>query len=77
MTPAAYVEAVRVEAAQRKVEIGSGSLEEIATQVGFGTVETLRRAFVRQTGKLPSACRLTVRDNEASVPSSGLTRATL
>lgn len=57
LTPAQYVEAVRVEAARRKLELGSGSLDEIAAQVGFGTVETLRRAFQRQTGKPPSQCR--------------------
>jgi transcriptional regulator GlxA family with amidase domain len=57
MTPASYVEAVRVEAARRKLELGSGSLDEVAVQVGFGAVETLRRAFVRQTGKSPSTCR--------------------
>jgi transcriptional regulator GlxA family with amidase domain len=66
MTPANYVEAVRVEAARRKLEIGSGSLDEIAVEVGFGAVETLRRAFVRQTGKSPSACR-----SSASIGASG------
>ena len=60
MTPATYVEAVRVEAARRKIEIGTGSLDEIAAQVGFGAVETLRRAFLRQTGKPPSAARAAV-----------------
>lgn len=57
MTPAAYVEAVRVEAARRKLELGSASVEEIAALVGFGSVETLRRAFARQVGMSPSAYR--------------------
>jgi transcriptional regulator GlxA family with amidase domain len=57
MTPAAYVEGVRVEAARRKLELGNASLDEIALQVGFSSAETLRRAFLRQTGISPSACR--------------------
>lgn len=68
MTPAAYVEAVRVEVARRKIELGSGSLDEIAAQVGFGAVETLRRAFLRQTGKPPSACRATCPGGVATDP---------
>jgi transcriptional regulator GlxA family with amidase domain len=57
MTPAAYVEGVRVEAARRKLELGTASLAEVAREVGFGSVDTLRRAFVRETGEPPSACR--------------------
>ena len=68
MTPAAYVEAVRVEVARRKIEIGSASLDEVAAQVGFGAVETLRRAFVRQTGRPPSACRATGQGVTSSEP---------
>jgi len=56
-TPASYVEATRVEAARRQLEHGSASMEQIATGVGFGSVETMRRAFVRRTGAPPSAVR--------------------
>lgn len=57
MTPAAYVEGVRVEAARRKLEMGNASIEQVATEVGFGSVDTMRRAFIRETGLPPSACR--------------------
>jgi transcriptional regulator GlxA family with amidase domain len=60
MTPAAYVESARIEAARRKIEIGSDSLDEIAGQVGFGGAGTLRRAFRRQTGMPPSSWRPSV-----------------
>lgn len=57
VTPASYVESLRVEAARRKLEQGTAALAEVASQVGFGSVDTLRRAFVRQTGQLPSETR--------------------
>ncbi|MDD9946723.1 MAG: DJ-1/PfpI family protein [Myxococcales bacterium] len=57
MTPAAYVEASRVEAARRKLEFGQDSIDEIAMEVGFRNADTLRRAFVRQTGAAPSILR--------------------
>lgn len=56
-TPAAYVEAVRVEAARRKLQLGASTLVEIAADVGFGSVDSMRRAFVSQTGEPPSAQR--------------------
>jgi len=58
VTPAAYVEGVRVEAARRKLELGTASLAEVAADVGFGSVDTLRRAFVRATGQPPRGLRL-------------------
>lgn len=61
MTPAAYVEATRVEAARRKLERGTSSLEEIADQAGFASADTLRRAFVRCTGSPPSVHRTSER----------------
>jgi transcriptional regulator GlxA family with amidase domain len=57
VTPATYVEAVRVEAVRRKLEMGTASVAEIASEVGFGSVDTLRRALVRHTGRAPSASR--------------------
>jgi len=53
-TPATFVEGIRVEAALRKLELGTESLATIAAEVGFGSVDTMRRAFVRHTGQLPS-----------------------
>jgi transcriptional regulator GlxA family with amidase domain len=57
VTPAMYVEAVRVEAARGKLELGSASIAEVASRVGFGSVDTLRRALLRQTGRAPSVSR--------------------
>jgi transcriptional regulator GlxA family with amidase domain len=53
MTPAAYVEAARVESARIALESGDLPVESIALQAGFGTVETLRRAFRRRVGVSP------------------------
>jgi transcriptional regulator GlxA family with amidase domain len=55
--PAAYVERVRVEAAQRDLENGGEPLDVIARRYGFGTAETLRRSFHRCLGVAPSDYR--------------------
>jgi len=56
-SPARYVEGVRVEAARRRLEESAHSVDEVAFEVGFGTSETMRRAFLRQIGVGPSAYR--------------------
>ncbi|MEU0275676.1 helix-turn-helix domain-containing protein [Streptomyces sp. NPDC006307] len=56
-TPAAYVEALRVEAARRLLETTDQSLEEIARTTGLRSVETLHRAFRRQIATSPAAYR--------------------
>ena len=53
MTPGAHVEAARVERARIALETGELAVEAIARQAGFGTVETMRRAFRRQVGVSP------------------------
>ncbi len=53
VTPAAYVEAARVERARIALETGELTVEAIARQAGFGTVETMRRAFRRRVGVSP------------------------
>ncbi|MFE0155167.1 GlxA family transcriptional regulator [Nonomuraea sp. NPDC059007] len=55
--PAAYVERVRLEAAQRALEEGGDPVDVIARRLGFGTAETLRRAFHRRLGVAPSDYR--------------------
>ena len=55
--PGAYVERVRIEAAQRALAEGDDPVETIARQCGFGTGETLRRAFHRHTRIAPSDYR--------------------
>jgi transcriptional regulator GlxA family with amidase domain len=53
MTPAAYVDAVRVERARALLERGDARLARIARTCGFGTTETMRRAFRRRLGVAP------------------------
>ncbi|MEV8567615.1 GlxA family transcriptional regulator [Streptomyces sp. NPDC051322] len=55
--PAAYVEQVRVEAAQRSLAEGDEPVESIARRHGFATAETLRRTFHRRLGVAPSDYR--------------------
>jgi transcriptional regulator GlxA family with amidase domain len=55
--PAAYVERVRIEAAQRALAGSNDPVEAIARRCGFGTAETLRRAFHRQARVAPSDYR--------------------
>jgi transcriptional regulator GlxA family with amidase domain len=56
-TPAAYVEAVRLERAQLLLETTASHVDEVACRCGFGTPETLRRAFARRLGVSPSDYR--------------------
>ncbi|MBQ1122323.1 GlxA family transcriptional regulator [Streptomyces sp. B15] len=56
-TPAAYVEAARVEAARRLLESTDQPLDRIATACGLGSVETLHRALRKQIGTTPAAYR--------------------
>ncbi|WP_229351218.1 GlxA family transcriptional regulator [Streptomyces sp. UNOB3_S3] len=56
-SPGAYVERARVAAARALLESTPDSVDTIAGQCGFGTVETMRRAFVRETGVSPAAYR--------------------
>jgi transcriptional regulator GlxA family with amidase domain len=56
-TPAAYVEALRVERARALLEDGAPSLESVARDTGFSSAEVLRRAFRRQVGVSPAAYR--------------------
>jgi transcriptional regulator GlxA family with amidase domain len=56
-TPAAYVERARVEVARRLLEQGERSIDEVAAAAGFGSTETLRRAFSRLLGVAPKDYR--------------------
>ena len=57
MTPAVYVESLRVERARLALESGEAPIDAVAARCGFGTVETLRRAFARRLGVSPAAYR--------------------
>jgi transcriptional regulator GlxA family with amidase domain len=57
MTVAAYVEAARIEAAQRLLESTHDDLGRIARTCGFGTVETMHRTFNRTVRVTPGEYR--------------------
>jgi transcriptional regulator GlxA family with amidase domain len=56
-TPARFVERARVEAARDLLEAGPASVETVAEQAGFGSPETMRRAFLRVLGVGPADYR--------------------
>ncbi len=57
VTPAAYVEAVRLERARTLLETTESTLHDVAQRCGFGTLETLRRTFARRLRVSPGDYR--------------------
>ncbi len=57
MTPASYVESTRVEHARRLLETTDLGFADVARTSGFGSIETMRRAFGRRLGVAPSDYR--------------------
>ena len=57
VTPARYVERVRVETARRLLEDTDDGVEAIAAAAGFGTAETMRRTFLRLLRTNPTEYR--------------------
>jgi transcriptional regulator GlxA family with amidase domain len=57
VTPARYVERLRLEAARRRLEDTSEPVASIAAACGFGTAETMRRVFLRTLGVGPAEYR--------------------
>jgi transcriptional regulator GlxA family with amidase domain len=57
MTPGAYVEASRVEAARIALDGTQEPIDAVARRCGFGTIETMRRAFHRRLGVGPGGYR--------------------
>jgi len=66
VTPARFVERVRVEAGRRRLEESTVSIDEIAVGCGFGTAETMRRTFLRVLRVTPSDYRNRFRSERAS-----------
>ena len=62
-TPARFVETTRVEAARRRLEETRGGVEVIAEACGFGSSETMRRAFLRNLHVAPTEYRDRFRSN--------------
>jgi transcriptional regulator GlxA family with amidase domain len=57
LTPAAYVEALRVERARTALQQTEAPTETIARLCGFGSAEVMRRAFQRRLGVPPTVYR--------------------
>jgi transcriptional regulator GlxA family with amidase domain len=57
VTPARFVERVRIEAARRRLEESGEPIATIAAACGFGTAETMRRCFLRALGVAPAEYR--------------------
>lgn len=56
-TPARYIEKLRVESGRRFLEETRFSLDEIAEKCGFGSADTMRKAFLRHLDTSPSYYR--------------------
>jgi transcriptional regulator GlxA family with amidase domain len=56
-TPSQYVLQARVEAARRRLERTGSGLKQVAAAAGFGSVDVMRRAFVRLLGITPRRYR--------------------
>ena len=69
-TPARYVERVRLEAAQVMLERGDEPLATIARRTGFGSPESMRRAFAKHLDVTPGAFRSRFRTTGASARSA-------
>jgi transcriptional regulator GlxA family with amidase domain len=57
MTPARFVQRTRLEAARRRLEESEEGVKAIAAECGFGSAESMRRAFLRIIRVAPSAYR--------------------
>lgn len=57
LTPARYVERIRVETARRLLEDTDEGVDAVAAACGFGTAETMRRTFLRLLHTNPTEYR--------------------
>jgi transcriptional regulator GlxA family with amidase domain len=65
-TPARFTERVRVEAARELLAETATPVETVASHCGFGSAETMRRAFLRVLGVGPAEYRARFRSSLAS-----------
>lgn len=56
-TPARFVAKMRVETGKRLLIDSDRSIETIAAECGFGSVDSMQRAFRQETGRAPGAFR--------------------
>jgi transcriptional regulator GlxA family with amidase domain len=66
--PAHYVLKLRVEAARRHLERTDSSLKQVAGAAGFGSVDVMRRAFVRLLGFTPARYRQLLTSKQTQTP---------
>jgi transcriptional regulator GlxA family with amidase domain len=66
-TPARFVERVRVEAARELLERTTTPVDAVAAGCGFGSPETMRRAFLRGVGVGPADYRARFRSTSAAL----------
>ncbi|MCG5213178.1 DJ-1/PfpI family protein [Streptosporangium soli] len=66
LTPGQYVERIRVEAAQALLETSAAGVDSVARSCGFGSDETMRRAFLQVLGTTPTAYRRRFRTSHAN-----------
>lgn len=57
-TPNKYLELLRIDRARELISNGTDSLDQITVMCGFGTEETMRKAFLRRFGVTPSQFKL-------------------
>jgi len=68
LTPIAYAQRLRIEAAKRRLERTDASVDEISWQVGYEDSAFFRRLFKRVTGVAPGAYRKRFRIPEYARP---------
>ncbi len=61
VTPAAFVEQARIDAARNRLEGGDLSLKVVAHDCGFNSAEHMRLVFVKRLGITPSQYRASFR----------------
>ncbi|WP_042396931.1 GlxA family transcriptional regulator [Streptacidiphilus carbonis] len=69
-TPGRYVDAARLEEARRRLEDSADGVEQIARACGYGTAESMRRAFVRTLSVSPAEYRRRFRPHSPVVPTA-------
>lgn len=57
ITPAKYIEKIRIETARRRLEETQLTIDEISDECGFGNADRLRRSFLRSLNTTPSDYR--------------------
>ncbi|MEV4314245.1 GlxA family transcriptional regulator [Actinocrispum sp. NPDC049592] len=68
ITPAQFVETIRFEAARVLLQNGTSPIEAVAGQAGFGSSESMRRAFQDTLGISPSTYRARFRSTSTVSP---------